>query len=156
MAALMKAVIDREADSVVTTTYNQKTISLAKARARKERPPGFKEESEAEVRDAGKPIELDAGKDAAVSINGNGSFNDNASSISNYQGLGIEGLPIDAHGGAEREPTPPASAKITTSVYSTMPGSVASGDADDDNDHDTALSVNEREAVAMSLPPELR
>jgi hypothetical protein len=154
MAALMKAVIDREADSVVTTTYNQKTISLAKARARKERPPGFKEESEAEVRDAGKPIELDAGQDAAVSINGNGSFNDNASSISNYQGLGIEGLPIDAHGGAEREPTPPASAKITTSVYSTMPGSVASGDADDDNDQ--ALSVNEREAVAMSLPPELR
>jgi hypothetical protein len=35
-----------------------------------------------------------------------------------------------------------------------MPGSVASGDADDDNDQ--ALSVNEREAVAMSLPPELR
>jgi hypothetical protein len=157
MAALMKAVIDREADSVVTTTYNQKTISLAKARARKERPPGFKEESEAEVRDAGKPVELDAGKDAAVSINGNGSFNDNASSISNYQGLGIEGLPMDAQGGAEREPTPPASAKITTSIYSTMPGSVGTGgDADDDNDHDTALSVNEREAVAMSLPPELR
>jgi hypothetical protein len=64
---------------------------------------------------------------------------------------------MDAQGGAEREPTPPASAKITTSIYSTMPGSVGtSGDADDDNDHDTALSANEREAVAMSLPPELR
>lgn len=155
MAALMKAVIDREADSVVTTTYNQKTISLAKARARKERPLAFKEESDAEVRDAGKPVELDAGAGAAVGSNGiaHDHDNDNASSISNYQGLGIEGLPINSQGGAEREPTPPASAKITTSVYSTVPSSVATGDADDDNDHDTALSVNEREAVAMSLPP---
>jgi hypothetical protein len=157
MAALMKAVIDREADSVVTTTYNQKTISLAKARARKERPLAFKEESDAEVRAAGKPVELDAARDATVGSNGNGDFNDhdndNASSISNYQGLGIEGLPIDSQGGAEMEPTPPASAKITATAYSTMPSSATAGDADYDNDHDTALSVNEREAVAMSLPP---
>jgi len=49
MAALMKATIDRDEDGVVTTTYNQQTISLAKARARKERPPALKEE-EAEGR----------------------------------------------------------------------------------------------------------
>lgn len=45
MAALMKAVIDRDQDGVVTTTYNQETISLAKARARKERPPALKDEN---------------------------------------------------------------------------------------------------------------
>ena len=162
MAALMKAVIDREADSVVTTTYNQKTISLAKARARKERPPGFKEESDAEVRDAETPVELDAGTEAAVTSNGiandNGSVsasaNDTNSGISNYQGLGIEGLPIDSQPGADSEPDPPANAQITSTAYSTVPGSAAAGDADDDddNDHETALSVNEREAVALSLP----
>ncbi|QIW97024.1 hypothetical protein AMS68_002542 [Peltaster fructicola] len=44
MAALMKAVIARDQDGVVTTTYNQETISLAKARARRERPPALKDE----------------------------------------------------------------------------------------------------------------
>ncbi|KAK0906536.1 polar growth protein [Friedmanniomyces endolithicus] len=44
MAALMKATIDRDDDGVVTTTYSQKTISLEKARARRERPPALKEE----------------------------------------------------------------------------------------------------------------
>jgi len=156
MAALMKAVIDREADSVVTTTYNQKTISLAKARARKERPLAFKEESDAEVRDAENPVELDAGADTVVGSNGrindDGSVNDNNSSISNYQGLGIEGLPTDAQSGADREPNTPTSAKITTTAYSTTPGSAVTGDADNDDDHETALSAKEREAVAMSLP----
>jgi len=49
MAALMKATIDRDDDGVVTTTYNQKTISLAKAKARRERPPALKEEEVAEL-----------------------------------------------------------------------------------------------------------
>jgi hypothetical protein len=44
MAALMKATIDRDEDGMVTTTYNQKTISLAKARARRERPPALRED----------------------------------------------------------------------------------------------------------------
>lgn len=44
MAALMKATIDRDDTGVVTTTYNQKTISLQKARARRERPPALKED----------------------------------------------------------------------------------------------------------------
>ncbi|KAB8446252.1 hypothetical protein FH972_025234 [Carpinus fangiana] len=42
MAALMKATIDRDDTVDVVTTYQQKTISLAKARARKERPPALK------------------------------------------------------------------------------------------------------------------
>ena len=41
MAALMKATIDRDETSPVTSTYQQKTISLAKARARKHRPPAL-------------------------------------------------------------------------------------------------------------------
>lgn len=39
MAALMKATIDRDETVQVVTTYTQNTVSLAKARARKERPP---------------------------------------------------------------------------------------------------------------------
>jgi hypothetical protein len=46
MAALMKATIDRDPGATVTTTYNQKTISLAKARARKERPDALREPGE--------------------------------------------------------------------------------------------------------------
>lgn len=42
MAALMKATIDK--DENVVTTYQQKTISLEKARARNERPPALQEE----------------------------------------------------------------------------------------------------------------
>ncbi|SMQ45227.1 unnamed protein product [Zymoseptoria tritici ST99CH_1A5] len=61
MAALMKATIDRDDTNVVTTTYNQKTISLAKARARRERPPALKElDGDAEddsINDAGLGID---------------------------------------------------------------------------------------------------
>ncbi|KAL2759092.1 hypothetical protein ACRALDRAFT_1069214 [Sodiomyces alcalophilus JCM 7366] len=41
MAALMKATIDRDDAQQVTTTYQQKTISLAKARAMRHRPPAL-------------------------------------------------------------------------------------------------------------------
>ena len=41
MAALMKATIDRDETSPLKTTYNQKTISLAKARAMRQRPPAL-------------------------------------------------------------------------------------------------------------------
>lgn len=41
MAALMKATIDRDDASPMTTTYQQKTISLAKARAMRHRPPAL-------------------------------------------------------------------------------------------------------------------
>lgn len=154
MAALMKAVIDREQDGVVTTTYNQKTISLAKARARKERPRAFQEDSEAET-NAVKPtdatttdaVELDAAGDAN-STNGN----------ANGQGLGIEGLPlstVETQLGADRDRDSTAGSSKATDVYSTAPSSAAANGTDPGTDHEndnTALSVNEREAVAMSLP----
>jgi hypothetical protein len=143
MAALMKAVIDREQDGVVTTTYNQKTISLAKARARKERPVAFQEESEAEaksVRTANNSlIELAAGD--ANSTNGS----------TNGQGLGIEGLPIsiETQSGADRDRDSTAGSSKATDVYSTAPSSAAANGTD--NENDAHLSVSEREAVAMSL-----
>lgn len=80
MAALMKATIDKDEDGMVTTTYNQKTISLAKARARRERPPALKD-SDMEDR-----AELDGEDD------------------SSGRGLGIGGLGenSDTLGGAEQ------------------------------------------------------
>lgn len=47
MAALMKATIDYDSSGKVTTSYNQPTISLAKARARRERPPALREMGDA-------------------------------------------------------------------------------------------------------------
>ncbi|KAF6819541.1 SAM domain-containing protein [Colletotrichum sojae] len=41
MAALMKATIDRDDTQAITTTYQQKTISLAKARQMQHRPPAL-------------------------------------------------------------------------------------------------------------------
>ena len=41
MAALMKATIDRDETKPVTTTYQQKTISLVKAKAMRHRPPAL-------------------------------------------------------------------------------------------------------------------
>ena len=41
MAELMKATIDRDETKPITTTYQQKTISLGKARAMKQRPPAL-------------------------------------------------------------------------------------------------------------------
>ena len=41
MAALMKATIERDDTSPIKTTYNQKTVSLAKAKAMRQRPPGL-------------------------------------------------------------------------------------------------------------------
>ena len=41
MAALMKATIDRDETKPITTTYQQKTISLTKAKAMRHRPPAL-------------------------------------------------------------------------------------------------------------------
>jgi hypothetical protein len=41
MAALMKATIDRDDTKPITTTYQQKTISLARARQMRHRPPAL-------------------------------------------------------------------------------------------------------------------
>lgn len=90
MAALMKATIDYDSAGKVTTSYNQKTISLAKARARKERPPALQEV-------AG----VDANKASPAELEGEG-----------LPGLGIGGMDssaapseYSAAGGAEQEGT---------------------------------------------------
>ena len=84
MAALMKATIDRDEDGMVTTTYNQKTITLAKARARRERPPALREDDTEDLAELG-------GDDESSS-----------------KGLGIGGLSekSDAVPGAEEEKEP--------------------------------------------------
>ncbi|GJC98059.1 SAM domain-containing protein [Colletotrichum higginsianum] len=48
MAALMKATIDRDDTQAITTTYQQKTISLAKARQMRHRPPALMNPEEAQ------------------------------------------------------------------------------------------------------------
>lgn len=135
MAALMKAVIDREQDGVVTTTYNQKTISLAKARERRERPPALKDD------------EAGAGANTPIELDATGESNGAAPGGTNGQGLGIEGLGAEANTGAERESL--AGSSKATDMYSTAPSSAATGT---DGETDTALSAKEREAVALNLP----
>lgn len=59
MAALMKATIDRDETKPVTTTFQQKTISLVKARALRHRPPALMGRGEkTEVEDAPKRNEV--------------------------------------------------------------------------------------------------
>ncbi|KAK2012681.1 SAM domain-containing protein [Colletotrichum eremochloae] len=48
MGALMKATIDRDDTQAITTTYQQKTISLAKARQMRHRPPALMNLEEAQ------------------------------------------------------------------------------------------------------------
>lgn len=61
MAALMKATIEREGDGKVTTTYQQKTISLRKAREMRQRPPALRDDDDVQG-----PL------DGGVSAGGNG------------------------------------------------------------------------------------
>ncbi|KAM3424978.1 hypothetical protein BST61_g6948 [Cercospora zeina] len=83
MAALMKATIDRDDNGVVTTTYNQKTISLAKARARRERPPALKEEDNSiEVETIAELPGNDDLSDRGLGING---LNDKDSTVAGAQ-----------------------------------------------------------------------
>ena len=100
MAALMKATIDRDEDGVVTTTYNQKTISLAKARARRERPPALREE---DPPDAGGIAELGATvNDSSEKGLGIGGLGDTvpaaAPTLAGAEKEEINGLPADVSG----------------------------------------------------------
>lgn len=54
MAALMKATIDRDDSLSITTTYQQKTISLDKARAMRQRPPALMDDYDDEEGSMGK------------------------------------------------------------------------------------------------------
>ncbi|KAI7712041.1 hypothetical protein KC353_g8552 [Hortaea werneckii] len=131
MAALMKATIDRDDDGAVTTTYNQKTISLAKARARKERPPALKELEEGGSLEK-IMAELDGGEDSHGDV----------------KGLGIGGLTGEqsddaALAGAEKDKgkeTPDGASSIAPA--STVATTEGSASADE-------LNEKEREAVAL-------
>ncbi|RFU26232.1 hypothetical protein B7463_g10102, partial [Scytalidium lignicola] len=67
MAALMKATIDRDDTKEVTTTYQQKTISLAKARAMRHRPPALMNVDEHVEEEANKTPDSD---NAGLNISG--------------------------------------------------------------------------------------
>lgn len=71
MAALMKATIDRDESKKVVTTYQQKTISLEKARARRERPPGLKDVNE-QAEDDEDADAVAGAQEGDVGANGNG------------------------------------------------------------------------------------
>lgn len=106
MAALMKATIDYDSSGKVVTSYNQKTISLAKARARNERPPALRDTGTSENQSNEKEFvaELDGGSTEVPTSN-------------RISGLGIGGMEA-ANGsgeqstatGAEREETAPTAA----------------------------------------------
>ncbi|KAF2767041.1 hypothetical protein EJ03DRAFT_376526 [Teratosphaeria nubilosa] len=142
MAALMKATIDRDGEGVVTTTYNQKTISLAKARARKERPPALQEEV------AGGRIELE-GSEAGSTI------------LPPGVGLGLGAFitdtnddPLAAVGGAEHE-LPGSVVADDSSIAPSATLTTASTSAptvEDAVEKEAELDGKDRQAVALHAP----
>ncbi|KAH9835485.1 Sterile alpha motif [Teratosphaeria destructans] len=143
MAALMKATIDRDGEGVVTTTYNQKTISLAKARARKERPPALQEEV-MEGR-----VELE-GSEAGSMI------------LPPGVGLGLGAFlmdtkndPLAAVGGAEHELPGSMVAEDSSSIAPSATFTTASASAtaaENLVEMEAELDRKEREAVALHVP----
>ncbi|OTB09286.1 hypothetical protein M426DRAFT_47438, partial [Hypoxylon sp. CI-4A] len=85
MAALMKATIDRDDSQPMTTTYQQKTISLTKARAMRHRPPALMNLDE-KVEEGAKGD----GEDDEEKKNGLGiSFGEVDSAVSGLEKLGL-------------------------------------------------------------------
>ncbi|PHH73743.1 hypothetical protein CDD82_5301 [Ophiocordyceps australis] len=80
MAALMKATIERDDGQPITSTYQQKTISLAKAKLMRHRPPAL--------------MNLDEGKEeehkasGSKKVNGLGIFGESDSGVSGMDKLG--------------------------------------------------------------------
>lgn len=69
----MKATIDRDESAAVVSTYTSKTISLEKARARRERPPELRDVSEVDEDAAMAGGDEDFNDDeSALDVNGNG------------------------------------------------------------------------------------
>lgn len=79
MAALMKATIDRDDTQPITTTYQQKTISLSKAKQMRHRPPALMNLEEA-AEDEAKP-------DSPKPTNGLGIFGESDSGVSGMDKL---------------------------------------------------------------------
>ncbi|KAK0643061.1 hypothetical protein B0T16DRAFT_391655 [Cercophora newfieldiana] len=90
MAALMKATIDRDDTQVITTTYQQKTISLAKARQMRHRPPALMNLDETVDDKAGDENRGAQKKDAG----GLGIvYGEADSGVSGLEKFGLQGLP---------------------------------------------------------------
>ncbi|KAL1612904.1 hypothetical protein SLS60_001134 [Paraconiothyrium brasiliense] len=104
MAALMKATIDRDDSLSITTTYQQKTISLEKARAMRQRPPALMDDDDAE----NASLDIDSKQSTKESIQESVIHEEDEK-----QGLAISGLDdakalLDyAENGADPEPQPP-------------------------------------------------
>ncbi|KAH8893173.1 hypothetical protein GQ53DRAFT_645088 [Thozetella sp. PMI_491] len=84
MAALMKATIDRDDTQAITTTYQQKTISLAKARQMRHRPPALMNLDEDDEKIAGSK-KKDAEKDGLGII-----YNEADSGVSGMEKMGLQ------------------------------------------------------------------
>ena len=105
MAALMKATIDRDDSQPLTTTYQQKTISLAKARQMRHRPPALMnlEETKEDDPTGGASKQQHAKKDS----NGLGIFGETDSGVSGVDKLAsrMESSSLDLDGPGST-PTP--------------------------------------------------
>lgn len=102
MAALMKATIDKDETKQVVTTYQQKTISLEKARARRERPPGLKEVDEKdEDEDEGDDEGLENGDEERAETLG-GTQENEADGYSMVEST-REGIDVDSPASSEAE-----------------------------------------------------
>jgi len=113
MAALMKATIDRDDAQPITTTYQQKTISLAKARAMRHRPPALMNldegDSDEEKRQSGASSKKGRGDGLGLVP----PFGEADSGVSGLEKLGlakVESAKAAEFPGAERGLLPPQSA----------------------------------------------
>ncbi|KAI9805799.1 MAG: hypothetical protein M1825_000413 [Sarcosagium campestre] len=112
MAALMKATIDRDVDQPMVTTYQQKTITLAKARQQRQRPPALMGLDENADEDGSKSTTLDKPEQASVdppSGDANTAASDTRPSSQNkepktlkHAGLGIGTMINEKLAGAEQ------------------------------------------------------
>ena len=84
MAAMMKATIDRDDTQPITTTYQQKTISLARAKQMRHRPPALMNLDEAPNEDQQKPA---GGHQVANSTGGLGIYGEADSGVSGVDKL---------------------------------------------------------------------
>jgi hypothetical protein len=96
MAALMKATIDRDDTQPITTTYQQKTISLAKARQMRHRPPALMNLDEPDDAGSEKKGSAGGGKDS----NGLGIvYGEVDSAIAGLEKFGLQQHPESARPG---------------------------------------------------------
>jgi len=130
MAALMKATIERDWDEGVVTTYNQKTVSLGKAVAMRQRPPELMDTRNVVAEEEEHKVEEDEGHEQA--------------------GLGIDGVEESLRKGSDA--TTGAAESVMTGATGTT-GAEAEGEGrigplpplpgvvDDDPRHSLAASL---------------